>query len=389
MMSPQILSVVIVIGLMMPATAFAQWGTSDTYTEYQMMEPGSGKLRIYYWLTGTRPGTQFLTNGIAEGGQGIGITPDVEVYDPQTGLPLKFDVWNGRQMKEANTPSSQGAFQDERWYIRIHLPKPVPEGGEGRAMLVKTYYVPSSYFVDQQTAEVVYSRDRGGLSQNSIVLPPGYTVSSSNTASQYFPLPDGRIKVAFVQNHQEQIDVVVRGKKTNAPITTSLRFPERAFNNDETLFDLGDPAANSYNVTHDYTEYTVGNRSALRIMDNTPLENVQARDLDSGKPLRTEKQNNVSYAILDDPVATAKESARVRVTGKRTDPSYKIEANELNFEQTFRAVRNTVLLPAGWVLVAANAPATIHPQPNGRVGVHFVNTRAEDMKVQIRARRAM
>lgn len=372
--------------LALATPGLAQWNTSDTYTEYQMMEPGSGKLRIYYWLTGTRPGTQFLTNGIAEGGQGVGITPDVECYDPQTGLPLKFDLWNGRQMKESKTPSSQGEFQDERWYIRIHLPRPVAEGAEGRAMLVKTYYVPSSYYIDQKTGEVVYARDRSGLSQNSIVLPPGYMVSSSNTAAQYFPLPDGRVKVAFIQNHQEQIDVIVRGKKVATPTTTGLKFPERAFNNDETLFDLGDPNAHAYSVTHDYTEYAVGNRSALKLLENTPLESLAVRDLDSGKALRTEKQGTATVALLEDPVANAKESARVRVTGKRTDANYKIESGELVWEQSFKAVRNTVLLPAGWNVVAVSAPATIHPQANGRMGVHFVNTRAEDMKVQIRAR---
>ena len=70
----------------------------------------------------------------------------------------------------------------------------MPEGGEGRCCIEKTYLDDKSYYT--QGEAIVFARSLG-IGRNAIVLPVLLITGSSNVAAQVTALPDGRVKFVF------------------------------------------------------------------------------------------------------------------------------------------------------------------------------------------------
>ena len=68
----------------------------DTYTRYELLDPGSGKFRIYYEVTATTAGAKYYYNPIRKGS----VSTDESVYDPATGKPLHFEVVSGADARK-------------------------------------------------------------------------------------------------------------------------------------------------------------------------------------------------------------------------------------------------------------------------------------------------
>lgn len=83
-------------------------------------------------MTERRAGSVFLLNQTRSGSAGS----DISVFDPRTGKPLKFDYLSGEELAKDGTP---GRFDPAEHYIRARLAGAVPEGGEGRVKIPKTY----------------------------------------------------------------------------------------------------------------------------------------------------------------------------------------------------------------------------------------------------------
>ena len=82
------------------------------------------------------------------------------------------------------------------------------------------------------------------------------------------------------------------------------------------------------------------------------------------------------------------QSVRLRITETYTDPGrYYLEGDELVWDRAFGRPRNTVVLPAGWTVVASSIPAVISQDPDGRQRLYFENNRPDEIQVLIRARR--
>jgi hypothetical protein len=77
-------------GIYRPPAGTAQT-ESDTYTRYELLEPGSGKFKIYYEVTATTAGAKYYYNPIRKGS----VATDESVYDAATGKPLHFEVVSG------------------------------------------------------------------------------------------------------------------------------------------------------------------------------------------------------------------------------------------------------------------------------------------------------
>jgi hypothetical protein len=88
------------------------------------------------------------------------------------------------------------------------------------------------------------------------------------------------------------------------------------------------------------------------------------------------------------PPVPASGSSRIRISETYTDPErYGLDGDELVWDRGFGRPRNTVVLPAGWTVVASAVPATISEEPDGRQRLYFENNRPDDLQVLIRARR--
>jgi hypothetical protein len=186
-------------------TAHAQFISADTYTRYELLAPETHQFKIYYEVTETRGGSRYHFNQIREGSE----ASDESVVDLATGKPLKFEVVTGAQAK-ADSPNEN--FPPTAHYIRVTLAHPVPNGGEYRLAIIKTYKDDKSYYSEGD--QIVYKRPLG-IPRDSIVLPVGYEVVSCSVATQVLRDNDGRLKLAFVNpGSGGQLEVVIRAKKS-------------------------------------------------------------------------------------------------------------------------------------------------------------------------------
>lgn len=192
--------------LTIPGLARAQFISGDTYTRYELLAPETHQFKIYYEVTETRAAAKYHFNQIREGSE----ASDESVVDLATGKPLKFDVVTGAQAK-ADSPNEN--FPPAAHYIRVTLAHPVPNGGEYRLAIIKTYKDDKSYYTEGD--QIVYKRPLG-IPRDSVVLPPGYEVFSCSVATQVLREADGRLKLAFVNpGSGGQLEVTIRARSQN------------------------------------------------------------------------------------------------------------------------------------------------------------------------------
>jgi hypothetical protein len=196
-----LLTLALAAGLV-PRTASAQLPDSDDYTRYELLAPESAQFRIVYEVTATRAGAAYYFNPIRKGSE----ASDEAVYDRASGKPLRFEVVSGAEARAAGEPD---ADLDTR-YIKVALPRPVPQGGELRIRIDKTYRDPKSYFAE--AGRIVFSRSLG-IRRNAVVLPAGYELVACNVPAQVLQEPDGRIKVSFINPWPDAASVVVKGRR--------------------------------------------------------------------------------------------------------------------------------------------------------------------------------
>jgi hypothetical protein len=362
------------------APAGARQGTfnaHDDYTEYHLLDPSTHQFHIVYYLNQRQAGATTLLNQTRSGSEGS----DISVSDPQTGRPLKFEYRSGAELAAAG---ESGRLAAAEHYIRAFLARPVPEGGEGRVRIEKTYLDEKSYYT--QGEDVVFARSLG-IGRNAVILPRGYVIASSNVAAQVVSLPDGRIKIVFENVNTYAANVSIRGRRSALPAVPAIRIVERAFDFAKTLYDLGDPAAREIVVRHEYVETRIGSRATPEFFAHHRLTGVVVTDMDSGKPLVAAERTGVWTIDLAAPIARETESAHIRIAGREIDPGYQIAAGQLQWQKTLREPRTTILLPAGWELTTLTTPATVTTTRDGRVAVQVYNPRIEPTAMALRAAR--
>lgn len=183
-------------------SASAQPSESDDYTRYELLAPHTAQFRIVYEVTATTPGAAYYFNPIRKGSEAT----DEAVYDRMSGKPLRFEVVSGSEARAAG----QARADPDTHYIKVHLPRPVPSGGEVRLRIDKTYRDAKSYFAEGD--RLVFSRSLG-VRRNSVVLPPGHELVACNVPAQVLQEADGRIKVSFINPGPDAAGVVVKARR--------------------------------------------------------------------------------------------------------------------------------------------------------------------------------
>jgi hypothetical protein len=180
----------------------AQQAAADEYTRYELLAPETAKFRILYDVTATTPGARYFFNPIRKSSEAT----DEAVTDPVTGTPLRFTEVDGA------TARAQGLARAdlETRYIRVELPRPVPQGGEVRIRIDKTYRDAKSYYTEG--GEIVFDRSLG-IKRNAIVLPQGYELVSCNVPSQVLTDAQGRIVVSFINPGPGAAPLVIRARR--------------------------------------------------------------------------------------------------------------------------------------------------------------------------------
>lgn len=175
---------------------------ADHYTRYELLAPGSAKFRILYEVSATTAGATKYFNPIRRGS----IATDESVTDRMTGQPLHWEIVAGNVARAGGVRGADSTGE----YIMVHLSRPVPEAGEQRILIGKTYEDATSYIAGGDT--IVFTRPLG-IRRNSVVLPAGYELTSVNYPSQVRQEADGRIQVSFINIGTGSVAYVVKGRR--------------------------------------------------------------------------------------------------------------------------------------------------------------------------------
>lgn len=403
--------------VVLPSATGAQTET-DEYTRYELLAPETASFKIYYEVTATTAGAKFFYNPIRKGS----VASDESVFDAMTGKPLEFAVVSGAEAKKDPLMARADEGTD---YIKVTLARPVPENGQGRVVIVKTYKDAKSYYVDGKT--IVFNRPLG-IRRNKVVLPAVYEVVGLTVPSQIRTEKDGRIAISFMHAGTGEAPLVLKAAKgaqrgaaampkelTSAKSWESPflgesergRLSERAYQDRDIVYFLQQPETHAFSLYHDYTERRPGiNGYANVVRTGSVASNPSAYILDTGEKLKTEEMSGADMiaskidagetvdpkdrvVVIRFPAAVkAGETLRLRIAETYTAPvSYRLDGDELVFDRSLGRPRNAVVLPSGWYCTESAAPATVTQLPDGRVKLDYWDDRPEAVDVLLKAKR--
>ena len=395
---------------------------ADAYTRYELLEPSSHSFRIVYDVTATTSGAEHYFNPIR-----VGSRPTVHgVTDLASGKALAWKLVDA----EAASAAGLRNWGHEGQFIQVTLARAVPDGGEGRIRIDKTYEDAASYSNDGD--RLVFERSLG-VRRNAIVLPPGHELIGCNYPSQVERQADGRIRISFMNRGPAAVPLRVEARRlTVAAATPKVPVPaaagierrepasravpssartdyapsERAFQDREIVYFLQQPETHAFRLYHDYTESRPGIDRYLNIVrPGSRASEPSARVLDTGEALEVEtlRGAEITRRGLDiGEVVTSEtevvviwfdgvldgESKRLRIEETYTDAGrYGLDGDELLWDRSFGRNRNTVLLPPGWYLTRSTVPALVDESEDGNLRLRFENDRPGALEVVLRARR--
>ena len=415
-------AIVITLLLLVPVAAAAQNRSDDEYTRYELLAPETSSFKIIYDVTAVTPGAKFYFNPIRKGS----VARDESVVDLASGAPLQFEQISGAAAREAGLTNADV----EGEYIKVTLARAVPDGGEARIRIIKTYKDAKSYYKDGDA--IVFDRSLG-IKRNAVVLPRGYELTSCNIPAQILEETDGRVVVSFMNTYPGAAPLLVRGRPFASGRNASASSPsssrdaaappapaeaaaaetpmnrvtvaERAFQDREIVYFLNDPATHSFSLYHDYTETREGTDKYLNVVRRgSAVSKPSARNLDTGEALKVEtlKGEAITKAALDigEPVVADSEvvvirfpavkkgqSIRLRIEETYTDPArYAVLDGQLMWRRSFGRPKNDIVLPAGWRVTTSSIPAMVSLTSDGRVRLAYVNPRPDSIDVFVKAR---
>ncbi len=413
------LVVVLLTVVVSPTAAQAPQTQTDDYTRYELQEPGSAAFRILYDVSATTAGARFYYNTIRAGAE-----EEVHgVTDLHTGQPLTWEVVDGAHARANGHPRAN----PEGRYIKVTLARPVPEGGQARIRIDKSYWDHESYYQDGD--DVVFDRSLG-IRRNAVVLPEGYELIGANYPVQVETEEDGRLRASYMSPGPSSVPLRIRGRPLPAsatppgrmpatgsrpeaagggsPVSARLDYmvPERAFQDRDITYFLLQPGTSSFRLFHDYTESRPGVDRYLNVVRaGSSASDPEAYNLDTGERLEVEQLMGAAITargidlgrepgpetevvvIWFDPVAEGA-STRLRIWETYTDRGrYQLHGDELVWDRNFGRPRNTVVLPDGWYLTANAIPGVIDQTEDGRMRIRYINPRPDGIQVFIKGRR--
>jgi len=408
------LSLIIALAAVSVANAAPTQTEADEYTRYELLAPDTSSFEIYYEVTATTAGAKYFYNPIRKGST----ASDEHVYDAMLGKPLHFEVVSGAEARKDPLMADAQADTD---YIKVTLARPVPENGQGRIVILKTYKDEKSYHPDGNG--LVFDRPLG-IKRNKVVLPPGYEVVGLAVPSQILTEKDGRIAISFLHAGTGESPLVLKAVKDVQPTAPKVpadkrswespfkgeteedRLSERAHQDRDIVYFLQQPDTHAFDLYHDYTETRAGvNGYANVVREGSVASHPAASILDTGEKLKAIEMSGAEMMaskfnvgekveptarVVVIPFAAVKEgqSLRLRIAETYTAPvSYGLDGEELVFDRSLGRPRNAVVLPPGWYCTASSIPGTVSQLPDGRVRLDYWDDRPEPVDVLLKGRR--
>ena len=389
---------------------------ADEYTRYELLAPETASFKIYYEVTATTAGAKYFYNPIRKGST----ASDESVLDAMLGKPLHFEVVSGTEArKDPLMPDADPATE----YIKVTLARPVPEHGQGRIVILKTYKDAKSYYLEGNT--IVFNRPLG-IKRNKVVLPLGYEVTGLTVPSQILTESDGRIAISFLHQGPGEAPLVVRAIKDAQTGAAALpksptdhrswespfegekeeaRLSERAHQDRDIVYFLQQPQTHAFSLYHDYTETRPGvNGYANVVRTGSVASNPSATILDTGEQLKVLEMSGAEMiaskinvgetvpptarvVVIPFAPVQAGQTLRLRIAETYTAPtSYGLDGEELVFDRSLGRPRNAVVLPPGWYCTFSSVPALVSQLPDGTVRLDYWDDRPEPIDVLLKGK---
>jgi hypothetical protein len=406
--------------LLTAVPASAQSRAEDEYTRYELLAPETSSFRITFDLTAVTPGATFFFNAIHNTTQ----VSDLSAIDLMTGAPLKISEVTGSQARAAGFKDADAATH----YLQVVLARPVPDGGETRIRILKTYKDAANYHRDGDA--VVFSRALT-VHRDVVVLPKNYELLAANIPVQVLEEADGRIAASVMNVYPGDAPLVLKARALAArpaaasPATSTtpaptapadappretalnqVRVSERAIQDREIVYFLKQPETHAFSLYHDYTASREGEHQYVNVVRaGSAVSDPSAKILDTGEVLKTRtltgadvvrekidipdrvEPDTVLVIIPFGPVKKG-QSFRLRISETYTDAArYALVDGQLMWHRSFGRPRNDMVLPEGWYLTTTSVPAVITQEPDGRVRLSYWNPRPDNVDVFVKARK--
>lgn len=177
---------------------------ADEFTLYELLPPETHQFAITYDVTSTHEGAKFFFNPIRPGS----VATKERVIERSTGKELKFEVVDGKEAKASGLVPAETPEKAE--FIKVHLPGPVPQGGETRIRIFKTYTDSASYTITD--GQLVFTRPLG-IKRNVVVLPKGWELVGCASPGIVSTDADGRVRVSFVNDRDDELPVKIVARR--------------------------------------------------------------------------------------------------------------------------------------------------------------------------------
>lgn len=177
---------------------------------YFLRDPDSHAFDLYHDYTEERVGTNRYINVVRTGSAAA--NPSARNLDTGEAIPaqiLKGDEITKAGITDPDLPSPITADSE----IVVFPFSPLKEGQSIRLRMSETYTDPGRY--KRVGDELIFDRSFGRPA-NAVVLPAGWELTNSTIPGTISRLPDGRVRLDFLNPRPDEIDVLITAKRAKA-----------------------------------------------------------------------------------------------------------------------------------------------------------------------------
>jgi hypothetical protein len=189
--------------LVLLLAASALWAADD-FSFFELLAPSSHSFAVVDDKTVTREGASYFYAPVREGS----VSSNERAIDLATGKPLEVARIDGKSAKAAGGAAPRTA--DDARYLRVKLPGPVPKGAETRIRVYQTFTAPAFYY--ESDGGFVFDGTLG-IKRIVALLPKGYELIGAASPAMVSTGADGRIRVSFLNDRDDQLRVHIVGRK--------------------------------------------------------------------------------------------------------------------------------------------------------------------------------
>ena len=180
----------------------------DREIVYFLQQPETHAFDLYHDYTESRPGIDKYLNVVRAGSKAS--RPSARILD--TGAELTTEMLKGDAITRAALDIGE-PVRPETEVVVIRFPA-VKQGQSVRLRIAETYTDPERYRLEGET--LVWDR-AFGRPANAIVLPAGWSLTASSIPAVVSEMPDGRIRLDFINPRPDEIRVLVTAKRRSRP----------------------------------------------------------------------------------------------------------------------------------------------------------------------------